>query len=112
MGKPDPVWGEVVAAVVTLHHGKVCWPMLISPLNCCLLLTMIMSCQNNLTQFSLLHDCHQNMILLTLYGHLLNTDTTLQSNPAVQKPASHEHLLITDSLLCPWRGERNLLHIL
>lgn len=22
VGKPDPVWGEVVAAVVTLHHGK------------------------------------------------------------------------------------------
>ena len=23
VGKPDPVWGEVVAAIVTLHPGKV-----------------------------------------------------------------------------------------
>ena len=24
VGKPDPVWGEVVAAIVTLYSGKVC----------------------------------------------------------------------------------------
>ena len=47
-----------------------------------------------------------------LYGHPPNTDTPLQSNPASQTPASYGHLIITDSLLCPWGGKKPLTYSL
>ena len=35
----------------------------------------------------------------------LPDDYDVQSNPALRTPALYEHLIITDSLLCPWGKE-------
>ena len=45
---------------------------------------------------------NENKSITEINKTVLNVLLLVQSNPALRTPAQQGHLIITDSLLCPW----------